>query len=244
MELLTVIKCPASRGCGGARPNPSIIGGRSSCVSCTPLHPLCTVCTTIAPRVLHFSAVHITVSLVGFVNHMKIFIGLLSSMNLLTLGHCTGSAWATFDSFMCKQDTVAQRLFLVDTIPQSEKQCWLLALPHSDVGLRRLCSNCIIILFWNSSTCYCNRSIERSLHWWRQQRRSYPVIARWGEFDFGADLSKKEGFSSKRTLWLGTGPSLCSQYVPKSRRLGRLLWNAVLRRNCTHPPSLCFKFLT
>jgi len=45
-----------------ARPNPSIIGARSSCVLCTPdiseLHPLCTVCTTIAPRVLHFSAVH------------------------------------------------------------------------------------------------------------------------------------------------------------------------------------------
>ena len=60
MELLTVIKYPASRGCGGARPNPSIIGGRSSCrVSCTPLHPLCTVCTTIAPRVLHFSTVHL-----------------------------------------------------------------------------------------------------------------------------------------------------------------------------------------
>jgi len=26
MELLTVIKCPAARGRGGARPNPSIIG--------------------------------------------------------------------------------------------------------------------------------------------------------------------------------------------------------------------------
>jgi len=37
MELLTVIKCPAARGRGGARPNPSIIGARSSCVrvSCT-----------------------------------------------------------------------------------------------------------------------------------------------------------------------------------------------------------------
>ena len=58
MELLTIIKCPAARGRGGARPNPSIIGARSSCVSCTPLYPLCTVCTTIVPRVLHFSAVH------------------------------------------------------------------------------------------------------------------------------------------------------------------------------------------
>jgi len=58
MELLTVIKCPAARGHSGARPNPSIIGARSLRVSCTPLHPLCTVCTTIAPRVLHFSAVH------------------------------------------------------------------------------------------------------------------------------------------------------------------------------------------
>jgi len=35
MELLTVIKCPAARGRGGARPNPSIIGARSSCVLCT-----------------------------------------------------------------------------------------------------------------------------------------------------------------------------------------------------------------
>jgi len=33
VELLTVIKWPAARGCGGARPNPSIIGARSSCVS-------------------------------------------------------------------------------------------------------------------------------------------------------------------------------------------------------------------
>ena len=30
--------------------------------------------------------------------------------------------------------------------------------------------------------------------------------------------------------------------MPKSRRLGRLLWNAVLHRNCTRPPSLGFKF--
>jgi len=36
MELLTVIKCSAARGHGGAQPNPSIIGARSSCVSCTP----------------------------------------------------------------------------------------------------------------------------------------------------------------------------------------------------------------
>jgi len=34
MELLTVIKCSAARGLGGARLNPSIIGARSSCVSC------------------------------------------------------------------------------------------------------------------------------------------------------------------------------------------------------------------
>ena len=57
MELLTIIKCPAARGFSGAQPNPSIISARSSCVLCTPLHPLCTMCTTIAPRVLHFSAV-------------------------------------------------------------------------------------------------------------------------------------------------------------------------------------------
>jgi len=61
MELLTVIKCLAARGRGGARPNPSIIGARSSCVSCTP--DICALyalfCTTIAPRVLHFSAVHL-----------------------------------------------------------------------------------------------------------------------------------------------------------------------------------------
>jgi len=64
MELLTVIKCLAARGRGGARPNPSIIGARSSCLLCIPdiseLHPfICTMCTTIAPRVLHFSAVHL-----------------------------------------------------------------------------------------------------------------------------------------------------------------------------------------
>jgi len=45
MELLTVIKCPAARGRGVARPNPSIIGARSSFVSCTPdicaLYALC-----------------------------------------------------------------------------------------------------------------------------------------------------------------------------------------------------------
>jgi len=44
------LKCPATQGRGGARPKPSIIGARSSCVLCNPLHPLCTVCTTIAPR--------------------------------------------------------------------------------------------------------------------------------------------------------------------------------------------------
>jgi len=26
--IIIVIKCPAARGCGGARPNPSIIGAR------------------------------------------------------------------------------------------------------------------------------------------------------------------------------------------------------------------------
>jgi len=62
MELLTVIKCPAARGRGVARPNPSIIGARSPWVSCmcTPdvyLYALC-VPPCIAPRVLHFSAVH------------------------------------------------------------------------------------------------------------------------------------------------------------------------------------------
>jgi len=42
MELLTVIKYPVSRGCGGARPNPLIIGGRSSgrVLLCT-LYALC-----------------------------------------------------------------------------------------------------------------------------------------------------------------------------------------------------------
>jgi len=33
MEILTVIKCPAAWGCGGAWPDPSIIGAHSSCVS-------------------------------------------------------------------------------------------------------------------------------------------------------------------------------------------------------------------
>ena len=32
--------------------------------------------------------------------------------------------------------------------------------------------------------------------------------------------------------------------MPRSRRLGWLLWTATLCRNCTHSPSLCFKFLT
>jgi len=79
MELLTVIKYPASRGCGGARPNPSIKAAcrqvqlRNDDTSTTDLldsrqdrrsqlcgkaDPLFTVCTTRAPRVLHFSAVH------------------------------------------------------------------------------------------------------------------------------------------------------------------------------------------
>jgi len=46
MELLTVIKCPATRGRGGARPNPSIIGAVCTCIvyswylSCT-LYALC-----------------------------------------------------------------------------------------------------------------------------------------------------------------------------------------------------------
>jgi len=39
MELLTVIKCPAAWGHGGARPNPSIIGAHY--LSCT-LYALCT----------------------------------------------------------------------------------------------------------------------------------------------------------------------------------------------------------
>jgi len=46
MELLTVIKCPAARGRGGARPNPSIIGAHSSCV----VHVLlCTLYALCAP---------------------------------------------------------------------------------------------------------------------------------------------------------------------------------------------------
>jgi len=47
MELLTVIKCPAAQGRGGAQPNPSIIGARSSCVSCTP--DICTLYAQCAP---------------------------------------------------------------------------------------------------------------------------------------------------------------------------------------------------
>jgi len=72
MELLTVIKCPAAMGCGGARPNPSIIDARSSRVSCSPdyLHPLCTVCTTIVPRVLHFSAVYFCIVFIAGVKNL------------------------------------------------------------------------------------------------------------------------------------------------------------------------------
>jgi len=62
MELLTVIIIiPGRTGVRQCATNPSIIGARSSCVSCvymysiSELHPLCTVYITIAPRVLHFA---------------------------------------------------------------------------------------------------------------------------------------------------------------------------------------------
>jgi len=69
MELLTIIKCLAARG--AAVCDPTHIGARSSCVLCTP--DICTLyallCTTIAPRVLHFSAILV---LINFFNYWSI----------------------------------------------------------------------------------------------------------------------------------------------------------------------------
>lgn len=58
------------------------------------------------------------------------------------------------------------------------------------------------------------------------------------DFNFGARLSKTEGFSSKNAL-IGYR-SLCSRYMPKPSRLEQLPWNTVLHRTS----SICFKFLT
>jgi len=49
-------------------------------------------------------------------------------------------------------------------------------------------------------------------------------------------VCQKEGFSLKnapighRSISLQSGPSLCSQYVPKSSHYGQLLQNDILRR--------------
>ena len=74
LTMSPVIKCPATRGRGGARPSPSIIGARYAVFMCVvSLVPRPSVrnvlrvwerdyvCTTIATRVLHFSAVHVSI---------------------------------------------------------------------------------------------------------------------------------------------------------------------------------------
>jgi len=59
---------------------------------------------------LHCSASHYSttspVSLVGFVNHIRIFIGLLGSMNLLTLRHCTRSVYEPPWTASCASKTL------------------------------------------------------------------------------------------------------------------------------------------
>ena len=52
------------------------------------------------------------------------------------------------------------------------------------------------------------------------ERLFRPVeAARQGEFDFGADLSKKrKAFLEKKAALIGPGPSLCSQYVKITSR--------------------------
>jgi len=57
MELLTVIKCPGPTHQLSVHVLPVC---RVLLIS--ELHLLCTVCTTIAPMVLHFSAVHLSMS--------------------------------------------------------------------------------------------------------------------------------------------------------------------------------------
>lgn len=57
-------------------------------------------------------------------------------------------------------------------------------------------------------------------------------VARCNEFNFGAGLSKGRLFC-KKTLRCSTGPSLCSQCVPKSSHLRQLQGNTILCRNCT-----------
>ena len=60
MELITVIKC-RPHGCAAVRDPAHQLSVHVLHVCrvllISELHPLCTVCTTIAPRVLHFSAV-------------------------------------------------------------------------------------------------------------------------------------------------------------------------------------------
>ena len=57
----------------------------------------------------------------------------------------------------------------------------------------------------------------------------------------GREEERGERWERGRT-WEGRGMRYL--YEPKSRHLRLLLGNAVLHRNYTRPPSLCFKYLT
>ena len=75
------------------------------------------------------------------------------------------------------------------------------------------------------------------------ERLYRPVeAARQAKFGFGADLSKKEGFIRKNALIGHRSISLQSVCV-KITLSQTIAVERLLRRNCTHLPSLCFKFL-
>ena len=59
----------------------------------------------------------------------------------------------------------------------------------------------------------------------------------------GQVCQKKEGFSSKKCSDRAQ-VQLFAVSMCQSHHLGQLLWNAILRRNCTGPPLLSFKIWT
>ena len=71
---------------------------------------------------------------------------------------------------------------------------------------------------------------SRIVHAYGEQATFSQVkVAKYGDFDFGADLSETEGFCSEK--YSGTGSSLRSRHIPKPSHLGQLLWNTILHRN-------------
>ena len=68
-------------------------------------------------------------------------------------------------------------------------------------------------------------------------------VARHGEIDFGAGLSKRK-VSLKKHSDRAQVHLFAVSMCQKSHRLGRLPWNTILHRNYTRLPSLGFKFLT